>query len=199
LKIYFFITLILFVNVGFGQNKPDSTVANNITYKVVNGDTSYYAVMKDIYITADPTPSVFKNARNERQYWRLVRNIKIVYPYAKMARQKLDSMNLQFQKLHTESERKAYAKEIEKQLEKQITPVLLQLTYSQGDILIKLIDRETGQSPYQLVKDIRGNLRAVFYQTVARIFTHNLKDKYDKEGNDKTIEMIVQGIEAGFY
>ena len=71
------------------------------------------------------------------------------------------------------------------------------MTISQGKILIKLIDRETGNSSYDLVADFRGQFRAVFYQTFARIFGYNLKIKYDPLGEDREIEIIVRMIESG--
>ena len=72
------------------------------------------------------------------------------------------------------------------------------LTVSQGIILVKLIDRETGRTSYQVIKELKGNVTAFFWQGIARIFGNNLKTEYDPEGEDRVIEDIVLGIEAGF-
>jgi hypothetical protein len=88
-------------------------------------------------------------------------------------------------------------KQAEEEIEAEYGQELRDLTISQGKILIKLIDRETGNSSYDLVADLRGEFRAVFYQAFARIFGYNLKIKYDPEGEDKDIELIVRMIENG--
>ena len=80
------------------------------------------------------------------------------------------------------------------QFEKQVR----KLTITQGIILVKLIDRETGRSSYQVIRELKGNITAFFWQGIARIFGNNLKAEYDPGGADKVIEDIVKGIEAGF-
>jgi hypothetical protein len=198
MKILFIISFLLLPLLVWAQSEPDTSRKGQVQVLVKSGDTTLFMALHPIEINANPTP-VFKNDADQKQYWKLVRNIKRVHPYAKMARAKLDSMSLVYQTLKTDKERQAYVKATEKKLEKEITPILLDLSYAQGDLLIKLIDRETGKCPYDMVKEFRGAFRAVFYQTIARIFTHNLKDRYDKDGKDRTIEMIIQGIERGYY
>ena len=199
-KRHLFIVSMLFFTClcSAAQMFPDTSKHETVQVNVIKGDTLLVVNMGSIVIYANPAPP-FKNPDDERKYWRLVRNLKVVYPYAKMAKVKLDSLNQNMASLKSDKERREYAKAVEKRLEKQLTPVLNELTYPQGDLLVKLIDRETGQSPYQLVKELRGGFRAVFYQAIARVFTHNLKDKYDKDGDDKTIEAVLRAIEAGYY
>ena len=97
----------------------------------------------------------------------------------------------------SEKEKKKFIKEQEKIMKEQFEKDLKNLTYTQGKILIKLIDRETGHTSYTLVKELRGSLQAFFWQGIAKIFSANLKSEYDPDGADKMIEKVVQSIEKG--
>jgi hypothetical protein len=99
--------------------------------------------------------------------------------------------------LNSNKERRQYTKEFEKQLRKDFQTPLENLSINQGKIFIKLIDRETGHTSYEMIKDLKGSFNAFVFQTAARVFGHNLKDTYDPEGDDKTIESIIQQIESG--
>ena len=132
-----------------------------------------------------------------RRYARLIYNLKIVYPYAIMAAGKLHEMNDVFLNLKTERERNAYVKQVESELVAEFENDLKSLTITQGRLLIKLIDRETGNTSYELVRELRGSFSAFFWQTVARLFGSNLKTKFDADGEDKLIEQILILIENG--
>ena len=123
-----------------------------------------------------------------------LRNVKKVYPIAIAAREKLRETEEHLLTLKSKRAQQAYIKQVEKELKAEYTPVLKRMTFSQGKILIKLIDRETDRTSYELV---RGSFSAFFWQGVARIFGANLKDRYDKEGEDKIIEQIIMLYEAG--
>jgi len=97
----------------------------------------------------------------------------------------------------TKKQQRQIMKQVEKEIHEQYGGELKKLTISQGKILIKLIDRETGNTSYDLVEDFRGNFVAFFYQSFARIFGYNLKEHYDPEGTDRNIEIIVRMIENG--
>jgi hypothetical protein len=97
----------------------------------------------------------------------------------------------------TDRARKKYMKKIEDELWKAYGDEIKNLTYTQGQILIKLIDRETEKSGYILLKELRGNFRAFFYQGFAKLWGYNLKIEYDPSGEDWMIEYIVQKIERG--
>ena len=100
--------------------------------------------------------------------------------------------------IESEKERKAYSKEVEESLKAEFEGELRKLTVSQGRILLRLVDRETGNTTYEILKDFRGSLSAVFWQTVAKIFGSNLKTRYNpSSGEDKTIEQIIAQIEEG--
>ena len=132
-----------------------------------------------------------------RKYWRLAQKVKKVYPIAKKASLLAQHYEASFQKIENDKERKKYIKDIEKKLIAEYTPQMKTMTTSEGRILIKLIDRETCHTSYELIKELRGGLQAFFWQGVARIFGHNLKDNYDPEEEDRLIEMIIFYLEIG--
>ena len=164
--------------------------------QVVEGDTVAMIDIPDVVIMPRKK---FKNRRVEARYWKLVRDLKITYPYAIMAKNKLQELNTKFLSLKTESERKEYTKIAEKELRAQYEGELTNLTITQGKLLIKLIDRETGQTTYALVKELRGTFQAVFWQTVAKLFGSSLKSVYDPKGEDAETEEILQYIIKGYY
>ena len=166
-----------------------------MAYRVENGDTVYYARIPEVVIRK---PRKFKNAAEERQFWRLVYNVKKVYPYAKLSGQKLHELNQNYLAIKTEKERKAYAKKIEDELMAEFEGELRKLTITQGRILLRLVDRETGSTTYEILREFRGSVSAFLWQGVARLFGSNLKTQYNpSSGEDKTIEQIVRQIEEG--
>jgi len=166
-----------------------------VAYRIENGDTVYYVNLQAVVIRA---PRKFKSASDERQFWRLVYNVKKVYPYAKLSGQKLHELNQNYLAIKTEKERKAYAKQVEEDLKSEFEGELRKLTITQGRILLRLVDRETGSTTFEILKEFRGSLQAVFWQTIARVFGSNLKTQYNpSSGEDKTIEQIIHQIEEG--
>jgi hypothetical protein len=135
--------------------------------------------------------------KGRRKLTKLIRDVKKVYPYARMAGIQLRKYNAILMEAKSERESRRIMKEAEKELNNRYGEDLKKMTFSQGAILIKLIDRETGDCSYQLVQELRGNFTAFFYQTFARLWGYNLKVKYDPEGEDKQIEIIVKLIERG--
>jgi Domain of unknown function (DUF4294) len=132
-----------------------------------------------------------------KRYDRMVYNIKKVYPYAMIVRKKLDDVNLAMMALPDDKERKKYMKEVEKGVFDEYEDDMRDMTITQGKLLIKLIDRETLNTSYDLIKQYRGGISAAFWQGIARIFGTNLKEEYDPYGSDLVIEMIINDIEAG--
>ncbi len=161
---------------------------------VIDGDTVWVATLDDVYIFP---ANRFKNHREQRRYTRLVYNVKKAYPWAKLAGEKLADVEAKMLTLETEKEQKEYIKAVEKELLGEYTDDLKKLTITQGRILIKLVDRETGNTSYELVDELRGRLSAMFWQALARLFGSNLKAEYDPEEEDRLIEQIVLLIEAG--
>jgi len=138
-----------------------------------------------------------KNKREAARFSRLIYNVRKVYPYARLSAVKLKEYDDLLAKIPNPDEQKKMMKEAERQLRKQFQKDIENLTFSQGLILIKLVDRETGKTTYKIVDELRGSLRAFFYQTIARMFGMNLKSQYDPQGKDKDIEKIVRMIERG--
>lgn len=144
-----------------------------------------------------PAVRVFSRPKDMRRYEKLVYNVKKVYPIAIEAREMLAEMETTLVQMKSPREQKKYIRRMEQELTDKYTPVLKKMTFSQGKILIKLIDRETERTGYAIVKELRGGFSATLYQGVARIFGANLKDSYDKDGEDQLIEEIIEMIELG--
>jgi hypothetical protein len=164
--------------------------------RVVGSDTMACIDIPEVFILL---PRKFKNKREETRYWKLVRDLKITYPYAVLIKQKMEELNAKFLTLHTDKERKAYVKQAEKELRSEYEGELTDLTISQGRLLIKLVDRETGKTTYSLVKELRGSFQAIFWQTVAKIFGSSLKAEYDPNGDDKLTEELLLKIKKGYF
>lgn len=162
--------------------------------RIVDGDT---IPVIDLAPVAFFAPRIFKNRADENRYRRLVHNVRRVYPYAKLAGIKFEEYNELLLELPTENQRKRAMKQAEMELRAQFEDELKRLTFSQGLILIKLVDRETSHTSYDVVREFRGMVSAVFWQGLGRLFGFNLRTEYDPEGEDKLIEEIVQMIEAG--
>ncbi|MDR1416493.1 MAG: DUF4294 domain-containing protein [Prevotellaceae bacterium] len=162
------------------------------------GDTIPHVRLQPVYCFARPK---FKNARQERKYYqeyaRMVYNMKKVYPYAQLAKQKLAEMDAEFILLKDSKEKKAYIKQMEKEMFREFEKPLRKLTISQGRMLIKLVDRETGRTGYQIVKELKGGFAAFFWQSVAVIFDSSLKTQFDADGQDKMLEQLIILYENG--
>jgi hypothetical protein len=141
--------------------------------------------------------------KNSVSFWtrwrlnRLIRNVKRVYPYAKTAGALLRIYDVRLKHAKNDAERKKIMKQAEQEIKQRYGDSLKKLTFSQGIILIKLIDRETGNTSYGLLQQLRGKFTAFFYQAFARVWGYNLKARYDPKGKDREIEAIVKLIEAG--
>jgi hypothetical protein len=162
---------------------------------VTNGDTVLVANLGEAVIAP---PGKAPNNRDMRQYRRLVYNIKKVYPYAKLAGERYGEVVDHLNSLKSNKEQREYLKLVEKDILAQYEEELKDLTITQGRILIKLIDRETQNTSFEVVKELRGSFQAAFWQTVARLFGSNLKVEYDPKGEDKMTEEIMRMIEMGY-
>ena len=133
-----------------------------------------------------------------RRYQRLIRMVKKCYPLAKQAQAEMEKMERQLLAVKNKKEQEKLAKELQKALIKQYTPIVLKMTFSEGKVLLKLIDRETDHTAYQIIKDFRGGFVAGFWQMFAKMFGNNLKMDYQPEKRDKTLEQIVTYYEMGW-
>jgi hypothetical protein len=171
---------------------PDRVYVLHNVYR--DGETLPEIEIKEVTIVGKRKPGA---SFNYWKYQRLIYNIKRVYPYAVVVRMKLADVNAKLEVMKTEKERKDYMKEVEKEVFRNYEGDMQQMSLAQGKLLIKLIDRETSNTSYELIRDYRGKVPAAFWQGVARIFGTNLKAEYDPYGEDAIIERIVTEIEAG--
>lgn len=186
-----FLLLLIFISFQLVAQK-DSLEKTYST--VIDGDTIPLIYMSEVVVFGDMSPEA---AAKLKAYYILRRDVLRTYPYAKYAARKLKEINSYTVTLNSEKEKKRYIKAREKEFKGQFENDLKKLTVNQGRILMKLIDRETGNTTYALVKELRGGFRATFYQTFARLIGDNMKDSYDASGEDAGIEAIVQQIEKG--
>ncbi|GAO31540.1 DUF4294 domain-containing protein [Geofilum rubicundum] len=189
---------ILFVGSLWAQTGVDSVPSKPVRYflkpEILNGDTLPHVLLDEVTVMK---PWEFKSRREYRKYNRLIRNIKVTLPYARLAAEKLALINEELEEIEGKKERRHFVKEAESQLFEEFEAPLRKLTFSQGKLLIRLIDRETGDNSYNLIKEYKGGVPAFFWQGIARIFGANLKDEYNAEEDDKMIEHIIQMIDAG--
>jgi hypothetical protein len=179
------------LHVGDVTEYPQSMV----TYEQdENGDTMPHIMHFTCVIVAE---KVFTSQKEKLKWDKLKRDVKAAYPYAVLASMKLAEMDSQLVHIKGEKERKAFNEKCEKELTDQFEADMRNLTATQGRILFKLIDRETGSTTYQLIKERRGSFSAFMWQSVAFVFGNNLKGEYDPTGEDKGIEECVQLIELG--
>ena len=171
---------------------PDSQVV--IQGILHDGDTIPLNYLPPIDIFGEFDPDA---AERLRKYLKLRRDVIRAYPYAKLAALQLKHVNDSIPKIKSKRARRKFIKKTEKELKEKFSRDLKKLSRSQGFILVKLIDRETGDTSYDLVKELRGSLKAFFWQSLARLFGSNMKTEYDPEGEDALIESIVRAIERG--
>ncbi len=193
------IVFLLFFALAFAKTiaAQDTTTVRRgyfVPVMVIDGDTVLHVQLQTI--TIYPYRE-FKSNREKKKYNKLVNYVKKVYPYSQIIRRKLDEMGEALDTMKNERQRKKFIKQKETELRSEFEGQLRKLTFTQGRILLKLVDRETGQTTYTWVEDLKGSFSAVFWQSVARLFGSNLKAEYDPEGDDALIEEIVTMIENG--
>ncbi len=169
---------------------------DGVVYRGVieNGDTMMQAILPPVRVDDVWIP---KNRREEVKYDKLMRNVLKVYPYAEVTGKLMNEYAFDMAQISSEGDQKLYIKLAEIELRAEFEEELKDLTMSQGRVLLKLIDRETGETSYDLVKELRGDIHAFIWQGLAKLFGQDLKSTYDMEGEDRFIEHIVQRIERG--
>ncbi len=166
-------------------------------YKIdAEGDTVLVLSLRGI--TVFP-PLKFKNKKEEAFYWRTVRDVRLTLPYAKLIAETLVETYEYIETFPTKKEREEYLKKMEKALFKQYKPVLKKFSRRQAKVLVKLIQRETNQSSYDIVKAFLGGFRATFWQGFGKVFGVSLKSDYNpsKKREDAILERVATAIEQG--
>ena len=170
------------------------SAANVYTMRVVDGDTLYMVQMQDIYVYP---PMRFKNKRQEKFYWRTVRDVKKCLPYAKMITADMAYADAELAKLPDNKARRRWWRTYERYLFKKYEKDFRGMYASQGRMLMKLMDRETERSSYELIKQYKGKAAANFWQFIAKLFQNDLKEEYDADDKDRIIERVINLVEAG--
>ncbi len=162
--------------------------------QIIENDTVYLAFLRDFYVFPKFT---FKNKKQEQYYWKTVRDVKKTLPFAKLVAAELLQVNDKMLGINNKKEQKKYLSDYEKNAFKKYETDLKKMSIAQGQILMKLIDRECNKTTYDLVKMYKGNVSAFFWQGVAKVFGSNLKTGYDLNGKDKIIERVIVLVENG--
>lgn len=161
---------------------------------VYEGDTIPYVKIPTVYIFK---PLKFKNKREMAKYYKLIRDVKKVLPISKEINRAIIETYEYMMTLPNEKARQKHIKVVEKGLKEQYTPRLKKLSFAQGKLLIKLVDRQTHSTGYELVKAFMGSFKAGFYQTFAALFGASLKKEYDPTGEDALTERVILMVENG--
>lgn len=196
---YVVLCVALFVVLGArGQETVfrDTTLHSGYFVRSIKIDDELFPHVRMATITVLP-PVRFKSKRQKRRYTRMVRNIKKVYPYSLVVKGVFLEVHQALDTMQDKKQRRRYIKSREAELKEKFEGKLRKLTFSQGRLLIKLVDRETGYTTYEVVKELKGSVNAFFWQGIARIFGSNLKSEYDEKGDDWMIEDILIRIENG--
>jgi hypothetical protein len=161
---------------------------------IEDGDTVWCYLLPELWVYP---PLKFKSEKQRKAYNRLVYNVKKVLPIAQQVNGLIAETAETLEMLPTKKEKSAHISAVEKDIKAQYTPQMKKLTYSQGKLLIKLVDRECNQSSYEIVQAFLGPARAAFYQVFAWTFRASLKKEYHPEEEDKLIERVVRQVETG--
>lgn len=160
---------------------------------LVDGDSIQYMELSNVYVYPELT---FKSKRQQQSYMRLVKNVKKVLPIAKQVRQIIIE-TAEFTETLPPEERSAHLKRVEQSIVKEYKPQMKKLTYSQGKLLIKLVDRECHSTAYEAMQAFIGPVRSGMWQAFAWMFGASLKKGYDADGTDRLTERVVLMVEAG--
>lgn len=190
---HLFFFLIIFIATCQNAFSQDE---NNSTYFKVEGDSLYKKEI-DLNEVVIYNPVEFLNNKERLDYFVLKRKVLKVYPYAKMASERLKKLNSRLDKITSKRKRKKYTRMLEKFLQDELTAELKRLTRTEGQILVKLIYRETGSTAFSLVRELRNGFKAFTYNTIAKVFKISLKEKYDPFNvrEDQFIEDILRNID----
>ena len=189
------ISVCLFLLFSFHPISAQEYESFRMRAEYVGEDTIFTASIPDVYVYAR---LIFKSKKEENFYWRTVRDVKRTLPYAKLVSSEVIGTNKHLMELPDDKARKEYMEVFEKELFKKYEGDLKKMTFSQGKMLIKLIDRECDQTSFNLIKIYRGNFSAVFWQGIAKILGADLKTNYNtSKEEDQIIERVIFLVETG--
>ena len=187
------LTIIILFSIVFATGYANSLV-DSVRLQVSSHDTFYLARMHDIYVYPK---MVFKSKSQERFYWRTVRDVKKTLPFAKELAKEMQLADYQLAQLPDDKARRKWWRQHEKYLFKKYEQHFRKMTASQGQMLMKLMDRESERTSYEIIKHYRGKASANFWQFVAKLFKNDLKEGYDAQDKDRIVERVINLVEAG--
>lgn len=195
-RFFAFIFLFFAFACGFLQAQSSSEQSSEAIFRatVEAGDTVLLVDLPTVYCFP---PYKFKNKKEEQYYWRLVRDVKKTLPLSKLVRQVIVEVNDTLMRIPTVKERNKYMKKFERETYKKYEPTFKNMTFRQGKLLIRLIDRECEASSYELIRAYRGSFRAGFWQFFAKMFGADLKSAFGNNKDDEMIERIILLVENG--
>ena len=162
--------------------------------RVQDGDTMYLAYLHEVWVYP---PMKFKNKKQEKFYWRTVRDVKKCLPYAKMITKDMQYADAELAKIPDKKEQKKWWRKFERQLFKKYEKDFRGMYASQGRMLMILLDRETDRTSYDLIKQYKGKAAANWWQFIAKLFRNDLKEEYDATDKDRITERVINLVEAG--
>ena len=162
--------------------------------RIENGDTMYLAWLHEVWVYP---PLKFKNKKQERFYWRTVRDVKKCLPYAKMITADMAYADAELAKLPDQKARKKWWRSFERQLFRKYEKDFRGMYASQGRMLMILLDRETDRTSYDLIKQYKGKAAANWWQFIAKLFRNDLKEEYDATDKGRIVERVINLVEAG--
>ena len=172
----------------------DMNFVDSVMLQVSDEDTFYLARMHEIWVYPTMT---FQNKKQERFYWKTVRDVKKTLPFAKLLTREMEYADQQLAKIPDKKLRKKWWKQHEKYLFKKYEQHFRKMTASQGQMLMKLMDRESDRTSYEIIQHYRGKASANFWQFIAKLFKNDLKEEYDASDKDKIVERVINLVEAG--
>ena len=191
IPLFFFIVCSCITKTAGAQTNQLDTV-RVLAYITPSGDTIPMSYLPLVEVMA-------RLSKQQKRYWaewtRLRNAVYVTYPYARAASKIMNEINANLVGVTDKKQRKAIIRSREKELRKEFTDKLTNLSIYQGKVLMKLIDRETGNTCYEILDEYKGTFNAVLYQSIAFVFGTSLKQNYDKNGSDKDIESIVKEVE----
>ena len=190
----FFILCPLFICPAGAQDDPTFVPTVKVSKVLRDGDSLQYMEMSNVYVYPELT---FKNKKQQGSYMRLVKNVKTVLPIAKEVRQILIETSEYLETLPDKKAKAEHIKRVEEGIVRDYKPRMKKLTYSQGKLLIKLVDRECNSTAYEAMQAFLGPVRSGMWQAFAWMFGASLKKGYDAEGTDRLTERVVLMVEAG--
>ena len=186
--------IIVLLSSCFALSSYAQHTVDSVRLQVSQNDTFYLAHLQDVWVYPK---MVFTSKKQERFYWKTVRDVKRTLPLAKELAKEMQVADQQLAMLPDDKARRKWWRQYEKYLFQKYENNFRRMTASQGQMLMKLMDRESDRTSYEIIKHYRGKASANFWQFVAKLFKNDLKEGYDAADKDRIVERVINLVEAG--